>query len=146
MSAQNPTDQELLARLASHPPERWRALFAAVDALTPEDLDVPWTEPEPITPGTITLPYPRYSDAVLTVHGLLAEIDAITPLPWTDWGGAAGYRGQFPFEAPAADAVRLITAIFRGERFCDGTIAAALADGTLLAALRRLRHWFEHER
>jgi hypothetical protein len=40
--------------------------------------------------------------------------------------------------APLADVVRLITAFVRGERFADGTIAAALDDGRLLAAAQRV--------
>ena len=48
--------------------------------------------------------------------------------------------------APVADAARMVTAVIRGERFGDGTIAAALDDGTLLAAAARLLHWYESER
>jgi hypothetical protein len=39
----------------------------------------------------------------------------------------------------------MATAIFRSERFADGSIATALEDGTLRAVLGRLRRWFEHE-
>jgi len=62
------------------------------------------------------------------------------------WDGARRYAGGMGLaDACVADAVRLATAIIRGERFGDGTIAEAIADGTLSAVLARLRHWYEEE-
>ncbi|MEV6323868.1 DUF6508 domain-containing protein [Nocardia sp. NPDC051787] len=47
--------------------------------------------------------------------------------------------------APVADAARMLTAVVRAERFCDGAILAALRDGTLPAALQRLRIWYQQQ-
>jgi hypothetical protein len=58
----------------------------------------------------------------------------------------ASYRGPTALDAaPVADAVRMTTAIVRADRFTEGTIGATLADGTLAAALRRLRRWHDAE-
>lgn len=40
-------------------------------------------------------------------------------------------------DAPAADLFRLLTAIFRAERFCEGAFLEAAEDGTLSAITRR---------
>jgi hypothetical protein len=37
----------------------------------------------------------------------------------------------------------MVTAIVRAERFSEGTIGATLEDGTLFAALRRIRRWHD---
>ena len=54
------------------------------------------------------------------------------------------YRGGGGLDAaPVADAVRIATAIVRADRFVEGALGAALDDGTLHAALSRLRQWYE---
>ena len=74
----------------------------------------------------------------------LHEVDVIVPFNWPDWEGVKKYRGGTALEtAPVADAVRMTTAIIRAERFSEGTLGATLADGTLFAALRRLRRWHD---
>ena len=56
------------------------------------------------------------------------------------WDGLDHYRsGERLADAPVADAVRMITAIVRSERFCDGAIESAWCDGRFPAALARLR-------
>lgn len=56
-----------------------------------------------------------------------------------NWDGSRRYpRGVGLAEAPVADAMRLVTVIVRGERFCDGTIAKAIDDGSLVAAAERI--------
>lgn len=51
--------------------------------------------------------------------------------------------GQGLDTSPVADSIKVITAIVRGDRFSEGTVLAALNDGTLLAAIRRLTPWNE---
>jgi hypothetical protein len=46
-------------------------------------------------------------------------------------------------DAPVTDAVRLLTAIQRAERFSDGAIEGALERGVMQAALARLRRWYD---
>jgi hypothetical protein len=41
--------------------------------------------------------------------------------------------------------MRLVTVIVRGERFCDGTIAKAIEDGSLLASAERIITEFEED-
>ena len=54
---------------------------------------------------------------------------------------------RVPLESVTDRVTRLIgTAIVRGDRFTDGTIGAALEEGSFQAALRRLRRWSDDER
>jgi hypothetical protein len=51
---------------------------------------------------------------------------------WMSWAGADRLRtGEEVAAASLVDVLRLITASVRGERFSDGTIAAALTSGVL---------------
>ena len=44
------------------------------------------------------------------------------------------------------DAARMATVIVRNDRFCEGSIAAAIAGGTFAAVLERPLRWFDGER
>ena len=92
-------------------------------------------------------PFPLYSDAVNELQTLVYDLGLIVSFDWMHWTGTVRYQGGDGLaSAPVADAARRMTAIIRGERFCDGTIADTLGDGTLTAVLARLRHWFDTER
>jgi hypothetical protein len=133
-------DQRLLDQLAPAGHSSWRELAEAYDALTDEDRDVTWGGGEKSPSGAIQMPYPVYSEPLRRVVRALTEVGAVTPEHrWMD--------NAMP-EAPAdgrlmdvADAVRAATAVVRGERFSEGTIAHAVKDGLLDAVVASLRAW-----
>jgi hypothetical protein len=85
------------------------------------------------------MPYPDYHPAVDELVDALRATHAVPVFDWTHWDGVERYPDATAVQhAPLADVARLITAIVRGERFSDGTIAAALDDGRLLAAAQRI--------
>lgn len=140
----DPTDAEVEATLRAAPPERWRALAAAADevAAQPPAEWVRWEVGRRVD-GATHMPYPVYSDAVERLHGALGAVGAVVVFGWTDWEEGQRYDAAALATAPAADAARVVTSVVRGERFGDGTIAAALDDGRLLAAARRLVEWWD---
>lgn len=151
----DPTDDEVEATLAAQPTKRWQELWGAVDALDAQPEHVTWAGGQQIDTTVVDgverpvfeMPYVVYSDAVERVLRLLAELRVIMPFRWPDWDGVSRYRsGRGLADAPVADAARLASVIVRADRFCDGTVAATLEDGTLPAILGRLRRWFDEER
>jgi O-acetyl-ADP-ribose deacetylase (regulator of RNase III) len=142
-AAEGPTDDEIAARLAARPDEVWQALFAAADALTPDDLAVRWGGGQSAPSGAIQMPYPIYSARVNTLTRGLSEVGAVVVYDWMQW---PEIDAKTLDKAPVATAARLATKIIRGERFCEGTIDHALNDGTLQAVVARLRRWYEKER
>ena len=116
-------DDAILAgvRAASEP--AWRELWAAVDQLVPDD------------------------DAILRLERSLYDVGAIVPFDWAAWNAPRRYPGGTGLaDAPAADAVRTLTSIIRGERFSTGAIVLCIENGLLPAALQRLRRWYDDER
>ncbi|WP_239161620.1 DUF6508 domain-containing protein [Acrocarpospora phusangensis] len=140
-------DESIAAGLAAHPAERWHALFAAVDALTPADREVTWEGGRENAAGVTQLPYPVYGEGFLRVVRLLGEL-AVVPFDWPGWTRASPLfpEGRGLAEAPVADACRLATAYVRGERFTDGALESGLRNGALDAVVERLRRWFAEER
>lgn len=151
----DPTDEDIEALLAAIPAEEWRALWEAVDRLdeaarTERGL-MHWAGGEQVgttmVRGVETPVYQQhyaiYSNALNRVVGRLYDLDLVTSLNWPAWDGTERYQqGRGIDGAPVGDAVRLITAVIRSDRFSDGAIVAAIEDGTLPAALRRLRDWY----
>lgn len=152
--SEQPDEQLVLNTLASVTPGKWARIWEAAEQIAAEDLHA--TSAGGGQVGTIVvdgeeapvfeLGYPVYSASVEALRDALAEAGLIVPFDWIGWQGAGRYRSGVGMpEAPVVDAVWLITAIFRSERFSDGAIETALDDGTLPAALARLRTWFDGE-
>ena len=94
------------------------------------------------------MPYPVYAESVERVRNRLGSLRLFVPFDWMSWDGLSRYQEDQAAlaSAPVGDAVRLLTAIQRAERFGDGNIEGALTSGLMQAALARLRRWHDVER
>lgn len=146
----SPSDEAIEARLAAATAEQWEALEAVVKAVTAEASLATWSGMEPAGTTTIEgaerpvyrMPSVDYAPVVDRLLGCLAAVGASVVFDWMSWDGIDRLRSPGALAAaPVADAVRMVTAIRRAERFAEGSIAATLEDGILLAAARRLLSW-----
>ncbi|MGY1651187.1 DUF6508 domain-containing protein [Geodermatophilus sp. SYSU D01119] len=138
--SEEPDDAAVLAGLAAAPPGTRAELAAAVAAVeeAPGPL-VEWRGGERQADGAITVPWAQYAPLVSALLGALGRAGAVPVFDWMRWEGTRRLSSADDVAAPLADVARLVTAILRGERFSEGTVAAALEDGRLLAAARRVR-------
>lgn len=91
--------------------------------------------------------FPDYDAGVYELIEALLAANAQPVFDWMSWDGSRRYPGGAGLAvAPVAEAMRLVTAITRGERFCDGTIAKAIEDGSLVAAAERVLAEFDGSR
>ncbi|MCX4845086.1 DUF6508 domain-containing protein [Streptomyces sp. NBC_00893] len=134
-------DRRLLAQLDPGNADAWSELREALTALTDEDRDVRWSEGGQQPDGSRQMGYPVHSERLRRLVGALAAVGAVTP--------AYLWQDNPPPAVPAdgrlgpADAVRAATAVVRGERFGDGTIAQAAGNGLLDAVAESLCAWYE---
>ena len=135
-------DEAVLAGVRAATPSQWDRLWAAVDRLEGEATWAEWVPAHRRPDGVTVLGWPRYSEAMEGLLQGLGGVGAVTPaFDWPAWRQSP----QDPSRS-AADAVRWITSVVRSERFGDGSIEAAMRDGTLPAAVARLRQWYREER
>lgn len=148
----DPTDDDIESILRGAPADAWSVLWSAVDELEAEDEHMTWNGGQQVDTTVvdgaerpvIQMPYAIYSAAAERTIQALFALGALVPFNWPDWNGVRDYRGPRALDdAPVADAVRMVTAIVRADRFSEGTIGATIEDGSLLAALGRLRRWHE---
>ncbi|MFE2674344.1 DUF6508 domain-containing protein [Streptomyces hygroscopicus] len=136
-------DRRLLARLDRANSHAWHELRQGLAELTDEDRDVQWRPARQNPSGTWTVGYPIHSERLNRVIRALVAVGAVTPAYlWID--------NPPPTLPPdgrlsPADAMRAATAIVRGERFSDGTIAQAARDGLIDAVGTSLCAWYAAE-
>lgn len=139
-------DSTIVMALDSVTPQQWTQLEAATDALT-DMLGPPviWASPDPLAEsaddtGRLVrqFTYPDYADEVTAVIERLYKSGLIVSFDWQSWVAAqpasSGISGS-----DQVTAVKYLTAVVRGERFSDGTIAAAIDSGQFAEALRALQ-------
>ncbi len=132
------------AALQAAPPEAWHRLWSAVDEVLAESEEQRGTWRFENPDGSLCMPHVHYSAAIGRMIGALHAVEAIVDFPYRKWALGSVYpQGAGLATAPVADAARVVTAVVCAERFCDGTILAALGNGTLPAALNRLRAWYD---
>ena len=110
------------------------------------DVIVRWVEPERLSDGSMTVPYPIYSADVMLFF------DKAAGAPWTDADyarkPASRWIADDAFIAAASlDELRtLLTYCVRGERFCDGFWGSLITQGRIVPILRRLAELVGAER
>lgn len=89
--------------------------------------------------GVIAWPWFDYAPEVHAFEQLLYRDGWIVAFDWSEWQdeGRALVEGDGIESADLDDLRRLLTVIFRKERFNDGTVAVAFRDGTMMRILRR---------
>lgn len=132
-------DRRLLAQLPPCDSQAWQELSDAFDVLTDEDRKVGSGGGQLSREGVYHVSFPVYTKPLWRAVHALSGVGAVTPEHrWVD--------NPMDPHAPVgalhpADAVRAATAIVRGERMCEGTLATALKIGLLDAVALSLRTW-----
>ncbi|MEU1416033.1 DUF6508 domain-containing protein [Streptomyces sp. NPDC005731] len=133
-------DRRLLDQLHHADTAVWHELADAFSSLTDEDRRVGRGGGEKLAEGVYRVSYPIYSKALRRAVAALYGVGAVTPEHrWMDHP-----MPELPSSGRMrpADAVRASTAIVRGERFCEGTIAEAVKTGLFDAVGESLRLWY----
>ena len=147
-------DAAILRQLESAPDEAWDRLRTALTALEADAEPMTWgggeTETQ-IVDGVerrvMTMPEAMYTKAADDMRAALGGVGAVFVFDWVDWPRLRSYpAGAGLDDAPVADAVRLATAVFRSDRFSEGSYGGAIADGTVAAIARRLLAWHDGPR
>ncbi|MDQ3978594.1 MAG: DUF6508 domain-containing protein [Actinomycetota bacterium] len=149
------SDDEIEQRLRAAPEERWQEVWEAIAELDDEPEPGRWAGGEQLRTITvdgveqpiIQMPYVIYGASVERIIAAIYRLGASEPFDWPAWGGLARYPSGRGLETAAvAEAVRLVTAISRADRFSEGTLLASVEDGTFRAIVDRLRRWYDEER
>lgn len=119
------------------------AVLAAFDPLRGVDARLGrWAGGDEVEPGVMRMPWFDYSPQVRAWERALYDHGILCPVGEDGWADRFTAIVDAPALLTAADlqAVRMVlTTVVRGERFCEGNIAAMFEAGVVQAAMERLR-------
>lgn len=142
-----PSDTEIERALRSGSVEAWHRLAECREVLPVAAAASTWIVKEPVLEEetrVFQMPWVDYDARVSRLVEDLYELGAVVAFDWGSWDGFRRYpTGRGLEQAPVADAARLATVVIRGDRFSEGTLKAALDDGTMGRIVDRLCAWFE---
>lgn len=122
---------------------RLRALAAFSEVFAAPDFSAgTWKGGQETEDGAIQMPWFHYSREVLAFERMASEMDWLHPFDWMEWSKSDEAKRLHGDPVAVADATpeqlqRLITMVFRLDRFCEGAVDDAIQRGTIPAAARR---------
>jgi hypothetical protein len=138
VTAPDPTDEEIEARLRLLPVDRRAALEVALADFRLERSHGSWEGA-----GEHSLGWVERSPGLDRLVTELAASGLVFPFDWRGWQEAAGFDGSVGGlrRASVADAVRWLTSVLRGDRFVEGLLLEKADDASLAAGVERVLAW-----
>lgn len=98
---------------------------------------------EIIEKGVISLPYLVESSIVSLFHEIIYKIPIVIDYNWVSWDEGRKIVNDENFNFDSVDIptlCKIITAIVRNDRFCDGALVSAFESGLILKILKSIKH------
>ena len=132
------TDEEILNKLAKLPRSQWYKLFALIpDIESKKDLGrwIGFT-----TVNNVTR-FPHFEDGVTMTKFLetIVEMELIVVFDWSHFDEGRKLLQSGLEDADIVTLCKILTAIVRNDRFCDGALAHAMENGTILNILKAMQ-------
>jgi hypothetical protein len=79
-------------------------------------------------------------------YELAYDLGVVQPFPWMEWIEAKGARfvsSRDLADASLADAIRIVTAIVRSDRFSEGHLVNEMGGGLVTGAVQVIQDWYQ---
>lgn len=129
---------EEINRINDYPKEKWEELLSLIPKI--QQLNDRDKGLDTIA-GSIALNQYLYSELDSKFHKIVYKMDIVITFDWVNWKeGIDLLRNENAsfHHLSLIELCKLITAIVRKERFCEGSIIALLANGTILKILKAI--------
>ncbi len=93
--------------------------------------------------GVITMPYWVESLIVSRFHKIVYDLPIVISFDWGSWNEGRKIVNDKNFNFDSIDIptmCKIITAIVRNNRFCDGALVSAFESGLILKILKSIKH------
>ena len=121
--------------------EDWQPLLALIPEIEHTTNYGQWSGGDKDEEGVVQLPYCVPSPIVSTFSQIVYDIPIIIEFRWGEWDEGRKIAGDKNFDFDATDLLvkcKLITAIVRNDRFCEGALVAAFKSGLILRLLKSI--------
>ncbi len=134
------TLEDLPAHLNSLNQSDWDKLFSLIQPIeSHKGYDGDWEDTDNI-PAGFKLTTESEADIIGVFQNRMYELDLVINFNWGHWdeGRKLVRSGKYD-NVDTITLLKLLTAIIRNNRFCDGALAAAFGDGTIERILKQLK-------
>lgn len=119
----------------------WQLLFALIPEIENISKFGEWKGGEKAPDGSITIPWCETAPIVQKFLDAVYSIPIIISFDWGSWEEGRKIASNVDFDFDRLDIVtkcKLITAIVRNDRFCEGTLVSAFESGLILRILKSI--------
>ena len=112
--------------------DEWKKLFNFIPLIQSSESFGEWKGLEKDSGGNIQLPYMVRSRVVQDFCNLIYELDLIVGFDWSNWTAGRNIVKEGNFKnLDTITLIKILTAIIRNDRFCEGALVEAFENGTI---------------
>ena len=119
----------------------WQSLLALIPEIENTSEFGEWKGGEKNPDGSVTMPWRETAPIIKKFLKAVYAIPIIISFDWPSWDEGRKIAGNVDFDFDTLDIVtkcKLITAIVRNDRFCEGALVAAFESGLILKILKSI--------
>ncbi len=134
-------EQDCADRINAYTIRDWQPLFAVIPKIEGTSIFGEWAGGEKDKDGVIQLPYCVSAPVVSQFSEIVYAIPIIISFDWGSWDEGRKIASDEDFDFDTIDLVtkcKLITAIVRNDRFCEGALVSAFESGLILKILQSI--------
>jgi hypothetical protein len=133
------TEDNYLERINLYTESDWKPLFDLIPSIENTEEFGKWAGGEKDKDGVFSLPYMDADEIVNEFHQLVYNIPVIISFDWGSWDEGRRIAGDENFDFDTIDIpekCKIITAIVRNDRYCEGALVSAFESGLILKILK----------
>ncbi len=131
-------EKEMPAYLATLSPNDWKPLFSLIPSIQGKEGLGKWRSPRKEN-GAIILPHICFGKTELKFLKLVYRMQLIVGFNWSRWEQGRKLVKRDVSDLDILTLLKLMTAIVRSDRYCEGALHAAIEGGVMLRILMAIR-------
>ncbi len=136
------TEENYIEVIESYQKKDWQPVFDLIQEIDSSDKFYEIVESKKNEDGVISMPYFKTSETIDKFLKIVHNLPLLVVFDWSGWEEGTNMINDIDFDYDKIDIptkCKIITAIVRKDRFCDGTIASAFEDGLILKILKSIQ-------
>lgn len=136
------TEENYIEVIESYQKKDWQPVFDLIQEIESSDKFYEIVESKKNEDGVISIPYFKTSETIDKFLKIVHNLPLMVVFDWSGWEEGTNMINDIDFDYDKIDIptkCKIITAIVRKDRFCDGTIASAFEDGLILKILKSIQ-------
>lgn len=142
------TEENHQAVINAYPYSKWEKLFALIPLMEDCNSFGYVAGGERISENVVTMPYWVPSEIIDEFLSIVYQIPIIITFNWPEWNEGKAMASDASFDFDTVDVptkCKLLTAIIRNDRFCDGALVQAFESGLVLRILNSIKRQVHYQ-